>query len=117
MYPGRGAAKSADKPAFIMAETGEAVSYAELEARSNRLAHLLRARGVGRVDHYAILMENNARYLECCAGGVRAGLYYTCVNSFLTPNELAYILNNSESRILITSQAKRSVALAALGGE
>ena len=114
MYPGRGAAKCADKPAFIMAETGEAVSYAELEARSNRLAHLLRARGLRRLDHYAIFMENNARYLECCAAGVRAGLYYTCVNSFLTPNELAYILKNSESKILITSQAKRSVALAAL---
>jgi long-chain acyl-CoA synthetase len=72
MYPGRGAAKCADKPAFIMAETGEAVSYAELEARRNRLAHLLRARGLGRLDHYAIFMENNARYLECCAAGVRA---------------------------------------------
>ena len=114
MYPGRGAAKCADKPAFIMAETGEAVSYAELEACSNRLAHLLRARGLRRLDHYAIFMENNARYLECCAAGMRAGLYYTCVNSFLTPNELACILNNSESKILITSQAQRSVALAAL---
>jgi acyl-CoA synthetase (AMP-forming)/AMP-acid ligase II len=97
-----------------MAETGEPVSYAELEARSNRLAHLLRARGLGRLDHYAIFMENHARYLESCAAGVRAGLYYTCVNSCLTPNELGYILDNSESRILITSQAKRSVALAAL---
>jgi long-chain acyl-CoA synthetase len=52
------------------------------------LQHLLRARGLCRLDHYAIFMENNARYLECCAAGVRAGLYYTCVNSFLTPNEL-----------------------------
>ncbi len=106
MYPGRGAAKSADKLAFIMAETGEGVSYAELEARSNRLAHLLRARGLGRFGHYAIFMENNARYREGCAGGARAGLYYTCVKSFLTPNELAYILNNSESKVLITSLAK-----------
>ena len=114
MYPARGAGECADKPAFIMAGTGEAVSYGELEARSNRLAHLLRARGLCRLDHYAIFMENNARYLESCAAGVRAGLYFTCVNSFLTPNELAYILNNSESKILITSQVKRSVALAAL---
>src|SRR5215467_9711970 len=117
MYPGLEARIRPQQPAFIMAQSGEIVTYAELEARSNRLAHLLRARGLGRLDHYAIFMENNARYLECCAAGVRAGLYYTCVNSFLTPNELAYILNNSESRILITSQAKRSVALAALGGE
>jgi long-chain acyl-CoA synthetase len=114
MYPGNGAAKCADKPAFIMAQTGEAVTYAELEARSNRLAHFLRARGLRRLDHYAIFMENNARYIESCSAGGRAGLYCTCVNSFLTPDELAYILNNSESKVLITSQAKRSVAMAAL---
>jgi long-chain acyl-CoA synthetase len=114
VYPGKGAAKCADKPAFVMAETGEAVSYAELEVRSNRLAHLLRAHGLRRLDHYAIFMENNARYVESCCAGTRTGLYYTCVNSFLTPDELAYILNNSESKVLITSQAKRSVAMAAL---
>jgi long-chain acyl-CoA synthetase len=114
MYPGNQAAKDADKPAFIMAKTGEVVSYAELEARSNRVAHLLRARGLRRLDHFAIFMENNARYLECCSAGTRAGLYYTCINSFLTPDELAYILDNSDSKVLITSEAKRAVAMAAL---
>jgi long-chain acyl-CoA synthetase len=114
MYPGVHAVTRAKEPAFIMAKTGAAVSYAELEARSNRLAHLFRAHGLGRLDHYAIFMENNARYLECCAAGTRSGLYYTCVNSFLTPEELAYILNNSEAKILITSEAKRTVAMAAL---
>jgi long-chain acyl-CoA synthetase len=97
-----------------MAATGETVTYAELEARSNRLAHLLRANGLARRDHYAIFMENNSRYLEACGAGERAGLYYTCVNSYLTADELAYILNNSESRVLITSRAKHDVALQAL---
>jgi len=114
MYPRKHAVKTPQQPAFIMAQSGEAVTYAELEARSNRLAHLLRDRGLRRLDHYAIFMENNARYIESCAAGERAGLYYTCVNSFLTPEELAYIVNNSESRVLITSQAKRDVAVAAL---
>jgi long-chain acyl-CoA synthetase len=97
-----------------MAGSGEILTYGELERRSNRLAHLLRANGLRRLDHYAIFMENNARYVECCAAGERAGLYYTCINSYLTPNELAYIVNNSESQILITSEAKRAVAMAAL---
>ena len=96
-----------------MGSTGESVSYAEYEARTNRLAHLLRARGLGRLDHYAIFMENNDRYLEACGAGERAGLYYTCVNSYLTAPELAYILNNSSSRFLITSRACRQVALEA----
>src|SRR5712675_1330992 len=114
MYPGKYALSRAMQPAVIMASSGETITYGELEARSNRLAHLLRSRGVGRLDHYSIYMENNARYVECCAAGERAGHYYTCVNSFLTAEELAYILNNSRSKVLITSQAKRDVALAAL---
>ena len=107
MYPGKHAAAHADRPAFIMAGTGETVTYAELEARTNRLAHLLRASGLKRLDHYSIFMENNARYVECCAAGERTGLYYTCINSYLTADELAYIVDNSESKVLITSQAKR----------
>src|ERR1700728_308573 len=114
MYTGKHANLRPLQPAFIMAETGEAVTYRELEARSNRLAHLLRNRGLKRLDHYAIYMENNSRYLEACGAGERAGLYYTCVNSYLTGSELAYIVDNSESRILITSVAKLEVAREAL---
>ncbi|MGE0699697.1 MAG: AMP-binding protein [Hyphomicrobiaceae bacterium] len=114
MYPGKHAASHPGRAAVIMAATGETVTYGELERRTNRLAHLLRARGLTRLDHYAIFMENNARYIECCGAGARAGLYYTCINSYLTPEELAYIVTNSESRVLITSEAKREVALAAL---
>jgi long-chain acyl-CoA synthetase len=114
MYPGKHATERASQPAFIMAGSGEAVTYAELEARSNRLAHLLRAHGLKRLDHYAVFMENNSRYLECCTAGERAGLYYTCVNSYLTAEELAYIVNNSASRALITSRAKLDVAAAAI---
>src|ERR1700722_7837426 len=114
MYPGRHAITRASRPAFIMASSGESVTYGELEARSNRLAHLLRSLRLARLDHYAVFMENNARFIECCAAGERSGLYYTCVNSFLLPGELAYIVVNSLSRVLITSQARRETAMAAL---
>jgi long-chain acyl-CoA synthetase len=114
MYPGKHAATDPQRPAFIMAQTGAVVTYGELEVRTNRLAHLLRASGLSPRDHYAIFMENSPRYLETCGAGERAGLYYTCINSYLTAEELAYIVNNSEAKILITSEAKRDVALAAL---
>ncbi len=114
MYPGLHAVSRADQPAFVMAKTGESVTYADLEVRSNRLAHFLRSMGLERLDHYAIFTENNVRHIECCAAGERAGLYYTCINSFLTPKEVAYIVNNSLSRILITSNSRRETALAAL---
>jgi long-chain acyl-CoA synthetase len=61
MYPGKYRLTRAEQPAFIMAQTGEAVTYADLDARTNRLAHLLRAVGLRRLDHYAIFMQNNAR--------------------------------------------------------
>jgi long-chain acyl-CoA synthetase len=114
MYTGVQAKIRPHQPAFIMANSGECVTYAELEARTNRLAHFLRANGLHRLDHYAIFMENNVRYLESCGAGERAGLYFTCVNSYLGPEELADILDNSQSTILITSSAKRAVAEQAL---
>ncbi|TDT18036.1 long-chain acyl-CoA synthetase [Ilumatobacter fluminis] len=113
MYAGHYVEQHPDRPAFIMASTGEEVTHAELEARANRLAHALRDHGLGPGDHYSIFMENNDRYLEACAAGERSGLYYTCINSYLTAEEVAYIVDNSDSQVLITSPAKREVALAA----
>jgi long-chain acyl-CoA synthetase len=114
MHAGHHFSKHPERAAFIMATSGETVTYGEYEARTNRLAHLLRAEGLRRLDHYAIFMENNARYLECNGAGERSGLYYTCINSYLTAEELAYIVNNSESQVLITSVGKWPVARAAL---
>lgn len=114
MYTAKHAKLRPLQPAFIMANSGEAVTYQDLEARANRIAHLLRGLGLKRLDHYCVFMENNARYFESVAAGERSGLYCTCVNSFLTAEELAYIVNNSESQVLITSMAKLDVARAAL---
>ncbi len=114
MYPGKYLAMHPHRPAFIMASTGEAITYSEFERRSNRLAHLLRSLGMQAGDHFSIFMENHPRYLECNAAGERSGLYYTCINSFLKSDEVAYILDNSEAKVLITSAAKLETARAAL---
>jgi long-chain acyl-CoA synthetase len=114
MYPGPHAVAHPDRPAIVMATSGEVVTYGELERRSNRLAHLLRAQGLQRLDHYAVFMENHPRYAELCVAGERTGLYYTCINSYLKAEELAYILDNSRSRVLITSAARLDVAMQAL---
>ena len=114
MYPGQYAAQHPNRAAVIMADSGQVVTYADFEAKANQLAHWLRGQGLVRLDHYAVFMENNADYLICCSAGERAGLYYTCINSYLQPDELAYILNNSESQVLITSTDKLAVAQEAL---
>src|ERR1700726_4202215 len=97
MYTGKHARLRPLQPAFIMASSGEAVTYAELEARNNRLAHLLRKLGLKRLDHYAVFMENNSRYLEACGAGERSGLYYTCVNSYLTAAERGHLPHHNHA--------------------
>jgi long-chain acyl-CoA synthetase len=52
MYPGLQAKTRPDQPAIIMARSGETITYRELDERSNRLAHLLRAAGLKRGDHF-----------------------------------------------------------------
>src|SRR5438445_1310234 len=111
MYPGEHATARPDQPAFVMATSGEVVTMGDYEARCNRLAHLYRAAGLSRTDHVAFFMENNPRMLECEGAAERTGLYYTCINSYLSAEEVAYIVNDCQARIVVTSAAKRDVAL------
>ena len=94
-----------------MGATGETVTYAEYEARANRLAHLFRKHGLVKGDHIAVFMENNSRFLETEAAADRSGLYFTLINSYLSAEEVAYILEDCQARVLISSTAKRDVAL------
>src|SRR3546814_5982781 len=87
---------------------GEIVTSAELDQRSNQLARLWRDHGLGPGDHVAIFSENNAHFLEVMWAALRSGLYITTVNSYLSAEEVAYILDDSGSRALVTTTAKRS---------
>ena len=111
MYPGEHAKSRWDEPAFIMATSCETVTFRQYDERANQLAHLYRAQGLRRMDHVAFFFENNLRMLECEGGAERSGLYYTCINSYLAPDEVAYIINDSQSKIVVTSAAKREVAM------
>jgi long-chain acyl-CoA synthetase len=113
MYPGEYAEQHPDQPALIMAGSGESLSFAEFEANANRLAHLYRSAGLRRGDHVAFLVENHLRYFELMAAAERSGLYYTCINSYLTPEEVAYVVDDCDARLFITSMAKADVAVGA----
>src|SRR5262245_34706827 len=93
-----------------MAASGERVTYRALEDAANRFAHLLRARGLQAGDHLAILIENNARLFEVCWGAQRIGIVYTLVNTRLTAGEAAYIIEDCQAKLLVTSYALRPVA-------
>ncbi len=116
MYdPTSHARKWPDKPAAIMAETGETLTFAELDERSRRLARLFHAEGLRPGDHVAILMENHLRYIEVFWAAFRSGLYLTAVNHHLTPGEAGYIVDNCDARILVTSMRKAELAAGLIG--
>lgn len=106
MFARRQAMAHPDKPAIIMASSGETVTFGEYEARSNRVAHLLRDAGLQRGDHIAVFIENSPRLLEIEGGAERAGLYYTLVNTYLGAEEVAYVVANSQAKVLFSSAAK-----------
>ncbi len=110
MYPGAFVETQPDKPAYVMASTGAVVTFAELDAAANRLSRLLRAAGVEPGDHVAFCMENHPRYLEIVWGCHYAGAVYTACSSRLTSGELAYILNDCEAKVFITSKYKADQA-------
>jgi long-chain acyl-CoA synthetase len=114
MYAGHHWQRHPDRAAIVMATSGETITYADFEARTNRLAHALRALGLRRLDHYVVFLENHPRFLECCGAGERAGLYYTCINSWLQAEELAYVIDNCEAQVVITSRARLPVMRVAL---
>jgi len=106
------AAATPDKPAMISADTGEILTFGQLNDASNRMAQLLYARGLRRTDHLAILMENNLHFMEPVWAGFRSGLYTTTVNRYLPPDEAAYIVNDCGAKAIVTSYEKRETAAA-----
>ncbi|MXW57856.1 MAG: AMP-binding protein [Acidimicrobiia bacterium] len=110
MYPGEFARTTPDKPAQIMASTGEITTYRELDKGANRLAQLLYDRGLREGDHISILAENNQRYFEAFWAAMTSGLYFTAINRYLSPEEAAYLVNDSGSEVLITTAAMANTA-------
>ncbi|HEY1971892.1 MAG TPA: acyl-CoA synthetase [Pseudonocardia sp.] len=112
MYPRTHALTNPDKVAARLVETGEQLSYAELEERSTRLAHLLREAGLRRGDVVALLSNNDLRCFEVYWAAMRSGLYITAVNHHLVADEVAYIVNDSGAKALVASAAKGELAAA-----
>lgn len=109
MHIGTVAAELPEKVAYVMADEGRSVCYAELDDESNRAAQLFAALGLKAGDHVALLLENHPRFLHICWAAQRAGLYYTPISWRLQQDEVAYIVNNCEAKVFITSYARREV--------
>ncbi len=110
MWPGKHAAERPDHPVYVMAGTGQTVTYRELNDRSNQLAQLFFDAGLRFGDHIAVLMENRAEFFEPCGAAQRSGLIFTCINTHFNADEVAYILDDCDAQVLVVSDTLREVA-------
>ncbi len=109
-HPSVHAVTTPNKVAYRMAGSGDTLTYAQLDAASNRGAQLFRSLGLKPQDHIAILMENSLRFLEICWAGQRSGIYYTAISTHLTPGEIAYIVKDCGAKVFIASKALAETA-------
>lgn len=97
----------------VVASDGTSVTYRELSARQNRLAHGLAARGVRPGDCIAALLWNQPGFVELALASAQSGTYFLPVNWHLTAPEVAYILEDSETKALVADERLEGVAIAA----
>src|SRR5205085_4762383 len=87
---------AAESPALIVADGGP-ISYGELYAKSQRVAAALHDAGLRRGDGVALVLPNRPEFFEIAWGCQLSGLYYTAVNTHFTPDEVVYVVDDSDA--------------------
>jgi amino acid adenylation domain-containing protein len=94
------ATPSADAVAFA----GEHLTFDELNRRANRIAWLLRERGVGPGDFVGILMEKSLGLVPAVLGVVKAGAAYIPLDPLYPADRLEFMVADAAPRLLLTEQ-------------
>ena len=115
MHPRIHAENQPDAAALVMADSGETITFAELEVSANRAAHALRELGVGIADCFALVCDNRPEFFDLYWAAQRAGAIILPVSTRLKPDELAYIVNDSGAKLLLVSDAYPDKAAALAG--
>jgi long-chain acyl-CoA synthetase len=83
-------------------------TFRQINANANRVARLLRAEGLKPGDAVALMTSNRAEFVEVLAGCLRSGLRVTPVNWHLNTDEVEYIINDCEAKVLFAEPRYRS---------
>lgn len=102
-HPSCHARTQPDQPALIIADTGEVLTYRQLDERSNRFAQYLRSVGLRPGDRIGVMMRNSVEFPVVYWGATRCGVFVTMLSTHLKPAEAAYILGDSGSKLLVLS--------------
>lgn len=100
------------RTALILHPSRIRITFAELEAQANRLAHHFRGAGLREGDTVAVVMENNEHMHAVMWAARRCGLYYATISTQLTAPEAAYIVENSGATALVGSLSTRDICAA-----
>lgn len=114
MYIARSARFWPERPAILFRD--RAITYRELEQRSNRLAHALLALGLQRGDRVAVVSPNRPEIIELECALYKAGLVKVALNSRLAPAELADALGNAEPVAILAGPEHRTMVEEAAAG-
>ena len=101
LFPLKPVTPDPQKVAIQICETGEQLTFAQLDHGANRVARVLRSLGIQRGDHVALLLPNGLDFLKTCFGLDRAGVYYTTINTRLTLDEIVHILQDCDARLFL----------------
>jgi acyl-CoA synthetase (AMP-forming)/AMP-acid ligase II len=89
---------------FLFSEAdGRSYAYALFDAAVNRAARMLAARGIKKGDAVSLLMPNSAEYIIAYFACFKLGALACPVNSLLKPEEITYVIANSEARALLVN--------------
>jgi amino acid adenylation domain-containing protein len=88
--------------AVAVEQDGQSLTYAELNARSNRLAHHLKALGVGADDRVAVAMPRTPDMLVALLATLKAGGAYVPLDLAYPSERLGYMLEDSAPKVLLT---------------
>jgi fatty-acyl-CoA synthase len=90
-----------DRDALLSLPGGQSYTYAELNARANRLANWMRTLGVEKGDRVSILAHNGIEYVDLFYGLAKIGAILAPLNWRLVARELVYIVNDCQPKVLI----------------
>lgn len=114
LHPRAYAKSDPDKPALIVADRGEILTYGALEAQANRAARLFRQIGLRAGDRIGMFLRNGPAFPIVYWAAQRAGLLIAPLSTHLKEAEAAYILRDCNARALVGSGDQSTfVALAA----
>jgi len=110
---GRVAARAKEIPDAVAIACGDSrVTFAELETRSNQIAHLLICRGIGLGDAVAILMDRSPLFPVVALGVMKSGAAYLPIDTEYPEARINFVLRDAQASAVFVESEARGNALA-----